>query len=343
MKIGLIDVDLWKKPSIKILNVELMKLGVFLQKQGHQVEVLTKKNSIFDYDKLYIFSTLYSVPEHLLYHPNITFYGEYFTNGIYTPFSNDEINNEQPDYRIYDNLLKYYFLEKLYSEKDIKQIKETKWIRLYPTEKNIDIYSFLTSERVVISDNYFFNKKNWREIIKKMAIYASKICFSHLILLKTQEDFDNFFEIEQYGFIKLRGIIITENYKQFEELLTNNIEKIRPISSHFFLGIAYDKNNLYSETFYLNELIPSFQKVELLGKFGIKVRESYSFVYSKRPLTKNIYFIFEHWTRDGLFYKLSFEAVYSSYYKNNPDSLRFFNNFKKNKPEYCEWFKKVIV
>lgn len=342
MKIGLIDMDMIINPRTNEPKVDLMKLGVYYQKYGHQVEVLHERSDPFDYDMLCVFSECHNILPKFLKHPNINMYGGYYNNKLHVPFNNDEIDYEKANYKIYDNLLRYDFLSKRINEKRLQKIKNTKWIRLYPGQKAIDIYELLTGEYIQLADNYFFDKPDWRENIKKIAIYAPRIAFTRPLIIRNQQDFEDFKFVNQYGFVNCKGLILTNTYQEFVELITNNQEFLQQNSSKFIYGIAYDCNNFYTEAFYLEEIENSFNKARLLNKLGIALSNVDMICYSTKPLTLSIYNTLYMWLNGNTSMSMSFFRYYYLRYKKQTHLIQFFNNFLTKFPKYRTMFSKTI-
>lgn len=343
MKIGLVDVDMLANPRKYEPKVELMKLGVYYQKNGHQVETLHERSDPFDYDMLCIFSDCNNVPQHFLRHPNINFYGIYFTNKIHVPFNNDEIDYEKANYKIYDNMLRFDFLSKTITEKRLLKIKNTEWVRLYPSQKPIDIYEIMTGEIIQLADNYFFDKDGWREVIKKIAIYAHKIGFTRPLLIRNQQDFEDFKYVNQYGFVNCKGLILTNSFQEFEELIVNNQQYIKDNYSKFVYNMGYDKNNLYGEMFYLEELETCFNKVKLLYRLDIAISNCIDMIcYSTKPFTLTIYNTLYMWLVGLTPCTLSFYTYYCHRYSKQPYYIKFLNNLINKYPKINELFSKKI-
>lgn len=341
MKIGLIDAELWNKPELKVLNVELMKLGVYYQKQGHQVEVLHKGDYFYDYDKICLFSNKFFVLSYLENHPNVEFYGAYFNNSHYLPFGIDEIDYGEVDYRIYDHFLKFYFKSGIYTEKDILNFKTRKWVRLFPNKKSINVYDILTNDEIYIADEEIFNQPNWREVIKKLSIYPTKMHFINPLIIRNQKDFNDYLELASYGFTRARALILTDTNEEFEELVTNNIDKINSVRYKVLVNIGYNSKNLYSETYYLSQLIPIIQKAIFMNKIGFTAHSVSLSLYSNKPLTRAVYWSLTRWIWDGRYKRYNFYDWFYHEYRDK-EEMTFFRNLIKKRSELKEWFFKNI-
>lgn len=338
MKIGLVDADMLANPRTNQPKVDLMKLGVYYQKNGHQVETLHEKSIPYDYDMLCIFSDHHNIQPKFLKHPNINMYGEYFTNKNYVPFNNKEIDYEKANYKIYDNLLRYDFLSKKIDEQRIQKIKNTKWVRLFPEKNSIDIYELLTGEYIQLADTYIFDKNNWREVVKKLAIYAPRISFSRPQIIKNQDDFDDFMFLNKYKFSNCKGLILTNNFSDFKKLIIDNQEQIKNNATKFIYNIAYDCNNFYNEMFYLEEIENNFNKAKLLSKLGIVVTNLDMICYSNKPLTLSIYNTFYMWMNSSICSSMNFYRYYYFRYKKYPHLIKYFNDFINKYPKYSKLF-----
>lgn len=341
MKIGLVDIDLLINPKVKILNVELMKLGVYYEKQGHQVEVLHPHSYILDYDKLCIFCNEHRPLQRFLKHPNVEFYGDYYNNKEFVSFNN-EIDYEKTNYRIYDNLLKYYFNSNVYTEKDIERMKNSKWVRIFPNKEPINIYDILTNERIVVIDNYLYDKENWRDYLLKMSIYPKKMFFIRPQIIKNQEDLDNFKILLSYNFANVQALILTSSYEEFEKLIMDNADFLRKIQNKVVLSIGYNKDNLYSEMFYLNELIPTIKKALLLSKMNITFNRAELLLYSDKVLTTAVYYSFKNWFAYGEYNFTYFEKRFLIDTVNHKEKRNYYYSFLEKHPEYKKWFRKII-
>lgn len=343
MKIGFVDVDLMTSPYLKRLNVELMKLANYYKKQGHTVEVLHPQSYIFDYDKLCIFCDERKPKEKYRQHPNVDYYGEYYNNKQYVPFSNDRINYEETNYRIYDNLLKYFLLSNIYNEKDILKIKNTKWIRLCPSKAPIDIYEVLTGENIAISDSNMLQRADLREFATKLSIYYYRINFTHLQRITNQEDLDNFMFLKSLNFGGLNAILLFEEVDTFKEFIANNYETLRKIQTHLYFAIGYNKNNLYTEDFYLMDLMNTFKKLSILTKYQIICHGVNLACYSTKPLTEMVYFVMEAWIVSGLYTQRALYPYFTSRHYVYQEEKNFLKSFLNKKPEYAKWFYNIIT
>ena len=342
MRIGLIDIDILNKAKKNNLNVDLMKLGAYYEKNGHQVEVLHERNDIFDYDMLCVFSVINNVPKHILTHPNISMYGEYFTNKIYVPFNNDEINYEEVNYKIYDNFLRYEFISKRLSEKELQKIKKIKWARLFPNDKPINVYDLLTGEPVQLVDTYIFDKENWREVVKKLAIYSSKITFSRPQIIRNQKDFDDFVFLLNYNFVGCKGMILINDYNNFKDFIIKNQSFIKEHPTRFIYSLAYDYNNLYTEMFYLEEIENTFNKLKLLNRLGITVYETNMICYSDKSLTIGVFNALYIWSLTSNSNSMNFFRFFHAKYKNQPHLIDYFTKFINKYPKYRKLFNHTI-
>lgn len=341
MKVGLIDIDLLNSPKIGKLNTELIKLGVYYENNGHQVEVLHEKNSIYDYDKLIVFSEVYKPIKNYLTHPNVDFYGNYYSNKVFIPFNND-IDYYETNYKIYDNFLRYYFLKKVYKERDIRMFKNSQWERLYPNKNPIDIYKILTGNNVYLSDTYFFDRDGWREVVKRLAIYPSKIHFSRPLMIKNQNDFEDFLFMTKLNFTGLKGNIVIDNYDEFESFILKNKDIMKSLKDKFIFTIGYNSKNLYSESFYLMNLIPTFKMAILLSKCGITYANTEMSLYTNQYLSGAVYRTLSYWFNSSICNRMTFHICFLQMNKKSQFIINYYHSFIKNNPQYKAWVNKII-
>ena len=297
MKIGVIDYDLYKKPQVKRLNADAMKVCNYYQEKGCEVAILSPADNIFHWDKIIFFvEKIYpNLKEQGAFqqHPNIDFAGTAYSNGYYIPFNNEEINYSKIQTNFYNNILKYYYKTKVLTLDTIKQIKGN-YTRIYPTERNINLDSIMTGEKYYLMDNYIYNYNNWQDTVKYLSIFNRNFFFLFPQLIESENDLQKFTQLTSYQLANTRGLIRISNLDEYKSFINNNCEILKQNNAKLFYDFAFDKNNIYSEKFYKQMFCNSFSLLELLLSKGIKAH--FTFVpYSNYIFTQELLHVFSTW------------------------------------------------
>ena len=347
MRIGIIDYDMYVKPSVKRLNVEAMKLGTYYEKKGFSVEILSPEDIIFNYDKIIVVSTMNfqgKNKDDLLKHPNIDLIGPGFNNGDYIPFENDEINYAQPQFKFYNHLLKYCYKKKIYNKQDIEKLSTTTYVRIFPNTKPINIDKILTGERIYIVDNYIYNYPNWEETIKYLAIYNRYFAFVFPQMIKNKEDLIKFSQLKRYNFINAIGNIRIESLDELTKAIkeTNVLQEISP--SSFLWELAYSQTNNYNETFYQKEFYNTLKKVEITNKNNIMIVKAAYENHSAFIFTNKIFKVLRQWVEYNKNTKYSFNEYIFLLIKQSyliSLYLKFINKHEEYKPLINKIYNKI--
>lgn len=344
MRIGIIDYDLYERPKLKRLNPEVMKIGKYYEDRGFQVEVLSPADNILNYDKIiFICNYLNFIYRKFLYHPDVEFYGLYFNNIDYKPFFIKDIDYNETDNKIYNNYLKYLFVNKIYNKKDIEKIRENSYVRIFPNEEPINIDSLLRGQKIYVSDNNFYNHNNWKQIATKMSVYKRYFSFVYPQIIKNTQDFLSFIELLQYEIVNTRGMIEIEDLENFNSFIKENKENLIKYSSKLEWRIGYNKNNNYSEKFFLKELENTFKKIEFLHREEIPVKKGKFFSYTKFSLTDQVYEALVEWIRNNQNEKKSFAEIFFTRNDNKKmrDVLVQYVSFISKHPEIEQYTNKI--
>lgn len=338
MKIGLIDYDLYKIPNIKLLNVEIMKLGTYYEEKGYEVNILSPDDSIFYYDKIIVAAVKTELTptdrEYFSKHPNIEFIGENFYNGNYVPFNIDELDYCKPQFKFYNNLFKYFYKKGIYNLDEIKKLKESTFIRIFPNNKAINIDKVMTGEKIYVVDNYIFDKDNWEEKIKYLSIFYKYFTFVNPQLINNIDDLRNFKKLVDYGFIGLHGHIRIENMDKFLEFVEKGQDILKELAPmRFEWEIAYSETNNYTEQFYAKEFYNSLEKVRILNQYGIKIREICYKGHTKFFFTNSMFNVLKEWGESRTSCKYSFNEYIFLKIKNK-SIIELYLKFLNKHPEY---------
>lgn len=300
MKIGLYDYDLCTRPKTKKLNVEIMKLGSYYESRGCQVDVLSPEDNIFYYDKIIVVTNVLKPNESemkkFLSHPNIEFFGPSMNNGKFVSFDNKEIDYIEPQFKFYNNLLKYFYKKGIYKAEDIAELKNKKFVRVFPGASAINIDKVMTGEKIYLVDNYIFDKNNWEETLKYLAIFNRYFVFVNNQNIYNIEDLKNFKKMLDYKFIGLKGIIKIDGIEELKEFLKEGKEILDEITpSRFVWEMAYNKDNNYNEQFYKREFYNTLLKAQIFNENNIEIIETTFLDCTKFEFTLTIFTLLKDW------------------------------------------------
>lgn len=291
MRIGLVDYDFIEIPQSKTLNVELMKIGNYYESYGHEVKAVTPLDNIFSYDKLIIGSSRIgniTKIKKIELHPNKEFIGPGFNNWNYIPTGIQEVDYGKVNNKYYKDLYNYNLNN--YRIKNLNKVFDKKWIRLFPNNSPIELKTILTGEKYNIVDTYIFDKENWEETLLNLSIYYKYYTFVYPQIVRNTQDLNNFIKMLKFKFINLKCAILIQDFEEFKQFCSENKDKLNKYATSIYYVIGYDKNNIYSEQFYLEEVINTLRKIKLLNDEGIIVKhEGLRIDYSKHYFTSQVF------------------------------------------------------
>lgn len=336
MKIGIIDYDITYKPSLKSINVEAAKLCSYYEEKGCQVTILSPEDDIFNYDKIILVANrLFLIKEAkntYPKHPNIQFIGASFNNGKYIPFEEDEINYREIELRFYNNLFKYFYKKNIYTLEEIKEIKESTTVRIFPNEKPINLDKIMIGQKIHIVDNYIFDKSDWEKTIKYMSVFYRYFYFNVPQLVYNTQDLINFKKLVDCNFINLRATIRIEDINEFENFIKENRELIKELKAKLEWEIAYNNEGNYTEDFYMKDFHTCLQKAEILNRYKIIVEYTKFIDNSKFRFTSEIFNCLARWLKTSVNTKYSFNELVFVMMKG--DKRPLYLKFIQKHPEY---------
>lgn len=340
MRVGLIDYDFLERPKRKILNVELMKIANYYEEHGHEVYALTPQDNIFAYDKLIIGSTVIGnlrKIKNIELHPNKEYIGMAFNNWNFVPTGIEEIDYGKINLTCYNNLINYG--KNYLGIKKIEDFYNRKWIRLFPNEKPIELKNILTGEKFNIVDTYIFDKDNWEELLLKMSIYYKYYRFVYPQIVKNTNDLNNFIKMLNYKFINLTCIIMINDYEEFCSFCLENKEKLNRYATRIRYVIGFDKTNIYSENFYLNDIINTLKKITFLNDKGIIVkRTAMQIDYSKFFFTSSMFNVLKIYFKTSYNNSQTFHQCALSLNRKRTEFIKHYYHFMNTKQQYYYLF-----
>ncbi len=332
MKIGLIDADLIGQKQHNFPNLALMKISGYFKNNGYETELIhydeINPNCLFQkyFDKVFISKvfTNTKIPENILKLDFVEFGG---TGFFYDKSPNlpDEIEHHFPDYNLYNNWIK----------EKIRKGKKEDYFKYYTdfsigfttrgcfrqcefcvnrNEKKVYPHSplseFIDKNRkkiCLLDDNILGCGKYWEQIFKELQ--ATKKPFQYKqgmdirilsekkakILAESKYEGDYIFAFDN---IKDKNLI-EKKLQLFKKYMPTTVPKL-------YVFCAFDRNNIWNDQFWYNDLIDIFERLKLLMQY-----KSLPYLMRFEKWDKNnfkfIYTLLSSWCNcPAIFKKMSF-------------------------------------
>ena len=291
MKIGIIDADLIGRQKHRFPNLACMKLSSYHKRNGADVSLVTDYSTVGEYDKI-ILSKVFTdtqIPYGILDMPNI----EYGGTGFFydkAPALSYEVEHSMPDYHLYDEWVR----EKIRSGSNAKEFA-------YYTDYSIGfltrgcfrkcsfcvnqnysecvqhshVSEFLDESRpkICFLDDNFFACPSWKNIIEDVKATGKRFQFKQGLDERLLTD-EKIHEIRSW---KYDGDMIfafdnIEDKWVIEEKLKRIFELYPYWGRHikFYVFCGYDREDVWDDEFWKNDLISVFDRIFILSKYSAK-------------------------------------------------------------------------
>lgn len=289
-KIAIIDADLIYKPNKhNFPNLVCMKISSYCKQKGYSVELKLNYENLNSYYKVFISKvfTKTQVPKNVLKMNNVIYGGTGFYYDKAKPLPN-KIEHIKPDYDLYNEYVqlcidngqdakrfKYYtdysigFLTRGCFRKCSFCVNKN----YNKSEKHSNVYEFYDESRpkLCFLDDNFLACKDWKEIIKDVKDIGIKFQFKQGLdeRLLTEEKIMEVFSwnydadyIFAFDNIEDRDAIESK-LKMLYSIYPNFRKRIK-----FYVLVGYDRNGLYDEEFYKNDVKNAFIRCLVLAKYS---------------------------------------------------------------------------
>lgn len=364
MNIAVIDAEIIDKNKHRFPNLACMKISSYYKNLGCNVELKLNYEDLENYDKVFISKVFTDTKcdDSILSMSNV----EYGGTGFFydkAPKLDYDIEHSMPDYNLYNNWIdicisngaklkefEYYtdyslgFLTRgCFRQCDFCVNRNSKKV-----EKHSSLEEFVDKDRkyIALLDDNFLGFKDRVEIINELKSLNKPFTFRQGLDIRIIND-----EIaELFSNVKYKGDFIFA----FDNIEDKNIieEKLKlwrkycKKNTKLYLFCAFDKNEVYDNDFWLNDIRDIFKRIEILNKYNCK---SYTMRYEKYKDSpyQQIYTMIASWTNQVAFFnKMNFRTFcvangmsrdnYSKYkyikdnmtYINEEDYLKENNNKK---------------
>ena len=212
--------------------------------------------------------------------------------------------------------------------------------------KHSPISEFLDESRpyICLLDDNVLSCKDWKEIFEELNATGKRFQFKQGMdeRLLTDEKCEVIFNSKWIG----HYIFAFDNIKDYR-LIEKKLQMIRkytnaPTKFYLFCGYNHIENGVYSEEFWVNDIVDLFRRIELLMKYGAL---PYMMRYAdyKQSRWASLYNTIAAWcNQPNFFTKFSFRG-YCEYGKKlgRNGLLKFLEEFEAEYPEVAkEWFDK---
>lgn len=287
--IGIIDADLIGRKKHRFPNLACMKLSSYYKNRNNKVSLVTNYETLDLYDSLFLSKVFTDthVPEWVLNLPNISYGGTGFFYDK-APKLDDSIEHVFPDYHLYDEWVSMqiangckrkdfeYYLDYSIGFLTRGCFRQCEFCvnRGYKTcLPHSPIHEFYDRGRpkLCFLDDNFFACSNWSTIIKEVKSIGKPFQFKQGLDERLLTD-DKIRELASW---KYDGDIIFAfdniNDKDVIERKLLRIFEIYPTwKKHlkFYVFCGYDRNGIWDEDFWINDIRDTFQRIKILSKYS---------------------------------------------------------------------------
>ena len=322
MRVGIVDADLLERSRHRFPNLAVMKLSAWHKSQGDDVELLDDWMGVLDKDLSYVSKvfTDTDVPVWVESAPNVVCGGTGFFYDRAEPLPHD-VEHMMPDYRVYD----------AYFEKHPEKSKsKTKYYTDYSigfmtrgcfrkcsfcvnrnsnaSRAHSELSEFYDPSRkkICLLDDNFLACPQWREMLIELRETGKPFEFKQGLdeRLLTDEKCELLFSSKYDG----EFIFAFDDVSDYD-LIGSKLEMIRRHTDKvckFYVLCGYDRAGLYNESFFEQDIVDTFKRIDLLRDYGclpyIMRHENY-----KNSPYAGMYINLARWcNQPSLFKKMSF-------------------------------------
>lgn len=289
MKVGIIDAEIIGKTKHRFPNLCSMKLSYYHRSIGDDVELLLSYDNLDQYDKVYISKvfTWTEVPEEVLEMENV----EYGGTGFYydkAPKLPCEIEHSIPDYHLYDEWVAQcieggtkesefsYYLEYSIGYLTRGCFRGCHFCvnrNCKRAEAASPLSEFMDESRpkLCFLDDNFLSYPGWRELIEPVKATGKLFQFKQGLdeRLLTKE------KVHELASWRYDGeVIFAFDNIEDKQLITSKLMLIRTEVPRWKKGLKFyvfcgcDKNEVYDEAFWRQDIENLFERIFILKTFG---------------------------------------------------------------------------
>lgn len=364
MKIAIIDADIVGRKKHRFPNLACMKISAYRKSLGDEVTLETSYDNIENYDKVYISKVFTDtvVPEGV----TSLSWVEYGGTGFFfdrAPNLDYEIEHTFPDYHLYDDWVNKQIAEG-YKRSEFKEYLDysigfltrgcfrkcgfcvnKKYDRVFK-HSPLDEFYDPTRKKICLLDDNFLGSPGWRDGLNELIATGKPFKFKQGLdeRLLTPEKCELLFNSKYDGDITFAFDNI-DDYKMIEKKL-KLIRQYTDRQVIFYVLCGYDDNGKYDEEFWRQDLIDTFERIELLGRYKALPYIMKFKKFEESPY-RGAYITIARWCNQFSFFKK--ESLYryihkTDYRPGDYASKRYFNHLKEVYPDIVEkyYYKKYF-
>ena len=364
MKIGIIDAELIGKKKHRFPNLACMKISGHYKENGNDVELVLNYDNLHNYNLVYISKvfTNTEIPNEnyitSMDHVECGGTGFYYDKAPPLP---PEIEHHMPDYHLYDDWVNQK-LENGGKRKDFEYYLDhsigyltRKCFRgcsfcVNKNYKKVEYASplkeFLDVSRkyICLLDDNFLGYRDWKVLLEELQNINKRFQFKQGLdeRILNDEKTKMLVESKYYGDyifafdnIEDKDIII-EKLKIWRKYYTTTAQ-----TTKFYIFCGFDRNDVYDEKFWKQDIIDTFERVKILMQYGCLPYIMRHENYNNSPY-RGIYITLARWCNQPSFFKKQSlnQYVYIADGKGKEDKMyaskRYLEDLKKDCPEIAK-------
>ncbi|QUH28304.1 hypothetical protein [Vallitalea guaymasensis] len=285
MNIGIIDADLLDNGT-RHPNLALMKISGYMKEMGHDTSLLLNYNDVYNYEKIYM-SKVFSftdVPLDYRQFPDIEYGGTGFfeDGGENLP---QDIEHHMPDYQLYDPYIAAKVAQgakpNTYSDYVDYSIGFTtrgcfrkcdfcvnkKYNHVF---RHSPLTEFLDKNRkyIYLWDDNIMGYNKWHEVFDELEATGKYFQFRQGLDIRLMTDE----KAKRLKTLKYKGdFIFAFDHIQDKELIQSKLKLWRKHinkTTKLYVLCSFDSTNTYDETFWVSDIINTFERIKILMQFG---------------------------------------------------------------------------
>ena len=362
MNIAIIDADLISRPKQRFPNLACMKMSGYFKSIKDNVVLKTNFDNLEAFDRVYMSKvfTDTEVPEHILTLPNVEYGGTgfFYDKAPQLPFF---IEHHKPDYDLYkdwveDNVkngaarkdFAYYtdYSIGFMTRGCVRQCSFCVNKNYKTCEIHSSVYEFLDNNRprICLLDDNVLSCSQWRLVFSQLQETNKQFQFKQGLdeRLLTDEKCEIIFKQSKW----IGDYIFAFDNVNDSDIIIEKLKLIRQhtnsyIKFYLFCGFNHDNPDHYDEQFWINDIVDTFRRIEILMEYQCL---PYIMRYKDYELSphRGIYVNLARWCNQPSFFKKqSFrEFIFVTDGKGRGDNLyaskKYMIDFERVYPEIAK-------
>lgn len=352
INIAVIDADLIGRKRHRFPNLACMKISAYYKKQGHKVELVTTYDTTNNYDKVFISKVFTDTPidEEILKLPNVEYGGTgfFFDKAPDLPY---EIEHSFPDYTLYNSFVNELMANGT-SRNEVKEYLDysigyltrgcfrkcsfcviKKYDRAEVHSPLLEFYDPTRSKICLLDDNFFSHPK-WQELLTELISLNKPFKFKQGLDERILTDD----KVKLLCSGKYDGDITFafDNINDYK-IIKKKLELLRQYNNKqhmFYVLVAFDREDKWDESFYVQDIIDTFERIKLLMEFKCLPYIMRYEKYNNSPL-RGMYITLARWCNQPSFFKKKSIREFAQM-EGNTSASKYITEFETKYPEIAQ-------